>query len=176
MDMPSKTTENPESGDNLVNLLVAPDRAEVLKELSLHLSSITLNDHQLCDIELLATGAFSPLDGFLNRPDYEAVLDRMQLQDGTVWPLPICLSVSEKQGAQLEGGQSVAVRDPEGFLLAILHIEEIWPIEKDREALAGLKHQTSCTRASTSRCMWPHPSRSAKNATARECTPRPRQA
>jgi sulfate adenylyltransferase len=139
MDMPSKTTENPESDDNLVNLLVAPDRAEVLKELSLHLSSITLNDHQLCDIELLATGAFSPLDGFLNRPDYEAVLDRMQLQDGTVWPLPICLSVSEKQGAQLEGGQSVAVRDPEGFLLAILHIEEIWPIEKDREALAVFK-------------------------------------
>ena len=101
--------------DPLVDLIVDRERAAVLKDLALHLPGITLNDHQLCDIELLATGAFSPLNGFMIRADYEAVLDRMQLQDGTIWPLPICLSVSEKQRNQLEVGQSVAIRDPEGF-------------------------------------------------------------
>jgi sulfate adenylyltransferase len=119
---------------DLVNLIVAKDRAATLKELSTHLSSITLNDHQLCDIELLATGALSPLTGFMIRSDYESVLDRMQLQDGTPWPLPICLGVSENQGRKLESGQSVAIRDPEGFLLAVMHIDEIWPIDKEREA------------------------------------------
>jgi sulfate adenylyltransferase len=120
--------------NTLVQLQVDPQRVGVLKELSLHLPSITLNDHQLCDIELLATGAFSPLRGFMIRSDYESVLDRMQLQDGTPWPLPICLGISEKQQRTLEAGQSIAIRDPEGFLLAVMHIEEIWPIDKDREA------------------------------------------
>ncbi|MDA8138249.1 MAG: adenylyltransferase, partial [Desulfobacteraceae bacterium] len=122
--------------DALVNLLVDEKRAAQLKELCLHLASITLNDHQLCDIELLATGAFSPLRGFMTRPDYEAVLDRMQLQDGTPWPIPVCLSLSELRAKQLESGQSVVVRDPEGFPLAVMHIEEIWPVDKQKEALA----------------------------------------
>ena len=124
--------------NNLVQLIVDEQRVEVLKALSVHLPSITLNDHQLCDIELLATGAFSPLTGFMTRPDYEAVLDRMQLQDGTPWPIPICLGISEKQQRVLEAGQSLAIRDPEGFLLAVMHIEEIWPIDKEREAAASL--------------------------------------
>ena len=130
--------------NGLVSLLVNKDRAAVLKELSVHLSSITLNDHQLCDIELLATGVFSPLKGFMTRPDYEAVLDRMQLQDGTPWPIPICLGISKKQERLLEAGQSVAIRDPEGFLLAVMHIEEIWPIDKDREVNECLKTKDQC--------------------------------
>ena len=80
--------------DHLVDLLVEPERASVLKDLALHLPSITLNDHQLCDIELLATGAFSPLTGFMTRADYEPEAERVQVQDGTIWPLPICLGVS----------------------------------------------------------------------------------
>jgi sulfate adenylyltransferase len=125
-------------GKGLVQLLVDDQRAAKLKELSLHLTSITLNDHQLCDIELLANGAFSPLDGFMIRAEYEAVLDRMQLQDGTPWPIPICLGISEKLQRTLEAGQSVAVRDPEGFLLAVMHIEEIWAVDKARESEAVL--------------------------------------
>jgi sulfate adenylyltransferase len=121
-----------------VPLLVNPERAAILRDLTLHLDSITLNDHQLCDIELLATGAFSPLKGFMVRSDYESVLDRMQLQDGTVWPVPVCLGVSEKQGLQIDIGQSLAIRDPEGFLLAVLHVEDVWPIDKEKEALSIL--------------------------------------
>jgi sulfate adenylyltransferase len=126
---PAKTQDK-----ELSHLLVDQERALVLKDLAMHLSSITLDDHQLCDIELLATGAFSPLQGFMVRSDYESVLDRLQLQDGTVWPIPVCLGVSEKQGLQIDVGQSLAIRDPEGFLLAVMHVEDIWPVDKQREA------------------------------------------
>ncbi|MCP4683092.1 MAG: adenylyltransferase, partial [Desulfobacterales bacterium] len=119
---------------SLVNLLVDAKRASVLKEVALTLSDITLNDRQRCDLELLANGAFSPLKGFMTRTDYESVLDRMRLQNNVLWPIPICLDISETQGRTLEAGQSVALRDPEGFLLAIMHIEDIWPIDKDKEA------------------------------------------
>jgi sulfate adenylyltransferase len=129
MCLPIETGE-----DRLVSLMVDKERAATLKELSLHLPSITLTDHQLCVIELLATGALSPLTGFMARSDYESVLDRMQLQDGTCWPVPICLGISQKQGERLESGQSLAIRDPEGFLLAVMHLESIWPIGKAKEA------------------------------------------
>jgi sulfate adenylyltransferase len=100
----------------------------------MNLTDIALNDRQMCDLELLATGAFSPLRGFLCRSDYESVIDRMRLQDETLWPIPICLGVSESTAKAFEAGQSVALRDPEGFLLAVMHIEDIWPIDREREA------------------------------------------
>lgn len=121
-------------GGELVNLIVDEDRTAKLKDLSLHIPSLALNERQLCDLELIMNGAFSPLDGFLSRMDYEAVLDRMRLQNGTLWPMPICLDVPEMEASRLEAGQSVALRDPEGFMLAVMHIEDIWPIEKEREA------------------------------------------
>jgi len=67
-------------GFSLVDLLVDQERSVLLKDIALNLPDITLNDRQLCDFELLATGAFSPLDGFMTRSDYESVLDRMRLQ------------------------------------------------------------------------------------------------
>jgi sulfate adenylyltransferase len=121
-------------GGRLINLLVDVQRATLLKEISLNLPDITLNDRQMCDLELLATGAFSPLEGFMTRSDYESVLDRMRLQNDIVWPLPICLDIKDLQAHSLEAGQSVAIRDPEGYLLAVLHIEDIWPIDHQKEA------------------------------------------
>ena len=76
-------------GGQLVNLLVDPDKAEVLKTESQHYLSITLTQRQVCDLELLMNGAFSPLTGFMNQADYESVVDNMRLADGTVWPVPI---------------------------------------------------------------------------------------
>ncbi len=119
----------------LVNLVADEVRQKLLKDLSFSLPDLSLNARQMCDLELLATGVFSPLDRFMSRSDYESVLDRMRLQDGHLWPIPICLDISATQAAGLEVGQSVALRDPEGFLLAIMHIDEIWPIEKDKEVL-----------------------------------------
>ncbi len=121
-------------GNELINLLVDEDRQKILKKLSLNLASITLSERHLCDLELLMTGAFSPLEGFMTHPDYEAVLDRLRLHDGTIWPMPICLDVTTVEAGKLEAGQSVALRDGEGFMLAVMHIEEIWDIDKEREA------------------------------------------
>jgi sulfate adenylyltransferase len=118
----------------LVNLMVDQDRSTLLKKISRDLPDLALTARQMCDLELLATGAFSPLAGFMTRADYESVLDRMRLQDGTLWPIPICLGVSQSKAASLEAGQSLALRDPEGFLLAVMHLEDIWPIDHEKEA------------------------------------------
>ena len=131
-----KSKQNEPYAGKLVDLLVKEERRAVLQEIALSLPDIVLNDRQLCDLELLATGAFSPLEGFLNRADYESVLDRMRLQNDTLWPIPVCLDASETSVRNLEAGQSVCLRDPEGFLLAILHVEDIWPLEREKEAKA----------------------------------------
>jgi sulfate adenylyltransferase len=123
-------------GGKLIHLIVEEERKEILKDLSLHIDSIVLSERQLCDLELLMSGAFSPLKGFMTQTDYESVMDRMHLQDDTLWPIPLCLDVREVEASRLESGQSVALRDAEGFMLAVMHVEEIWPFEKEREAEA----------------------------------------
>ncbi len=121
-------------GDRLVNLLVNEERARILKEIALNIPDIALNDRQLCDLELLAIGGFSPLKGFMVRSDYESVLDRMRLQNNALWSVPVCLDVSESFAKTLEVGQSLALRDPEGFLLAVMHVEDVWPVDREKEA------------------------------------------
>lgn len=116
-------------------------RIDKLKKVALKLPDIVLNDRQLCDFELIATGVFSPLKGYMVSSDYESVLDRMRLQDGSLWPVPVCLDISEIDSRRLEPGQSVAVRDPEGFLLAVMHVQDIWPIDKKKEAAAVFQTQ-----------------------------------
>jgi len=130
----SESTSIEPHGGELVNLVVGEERSGVLKDVALNLPDIILNDKHLCDFELLATGAFSPLQGFMTRPDYESVLDRMRLQNDLVWPLPVCLDLPETVTRYLEVGQSVALRDPEGFLLAIMNIEDIWQADHKKEA------------------------------------------
>ncbi len=131
MDDNIQVTRN---SSELINLLVDDERALLLKEIALNLPEITLNERQMCDLELLATGGFSPLKGYMIRSDYESVLDRMRLQDETLWPIPICMDVDELKARSLEAGQSIALRDPEGYLLAIMHIEDLWPVEREKEA------------------------------------------
>ena len=130
MSIPNSTPH----GGKLINHLVDEKRATILKELAFNLPDITLNERQMCDLELLAIGAFSPLQGFMCRSDYESVLDRMRLQNDLLFPLPVCLDISNLKAKTLEAGQSVTLRDPEGFLLAVMHIEEMWPVERDNEA------------------------------------------
>ncbi len=124
----------PDEDGKLVNLLVDDERAKILKDIALKLPDIILNDRQLCDIELLATGAFSPLQGFMVQADYAAVLDRIRLQNNALWSLPICLDIPETTARRIEVGQSLALRDPEGFLLAILHTQDLWPVDREKEA------------------------------------------
>ncbi len=121
-------------GGELINLIVSAERATTLKKLSFSLPNITLSDHHLCDLELMTTGTFSPLEGFMVRTDYDSVIDRIRLKDDSLWPIPICLDVSGTIASTLEVGQSAALRDPEGFLLAVMHVEDIWKADKEREA------------------------------------------
>ena len=105
---PKSTKENP-AADNLVDLLVDDERAEKLKTIALNLPELLLNSRQLCDLELLATGVFSPLESFMKRTDYESVLDRMRLQNDVLWPVPISLDVPGTLAHNLEIGQSHVV-------------------------------------------------------------------
>ena len=96
--------------------------------------SVTLDEWELSDIELLAVGALSPLEGFLREPDYDAVLDRMRLVDGTLWPLPITLALTQWEADLWREGQEMALRDPAGELVAILHQPELYPYNREVEA------------------------------------------
>jgi sulfate adenylyltransferase len=121
-------------GGRLVDLRVDAERAALLKRVAMDLPDVVLNERHMCDFELLATGAFSPLTGFMTRAEYAPVCDRMRLTDGTLWPIPVCLDVSEARARRLEAGQSVALRDPEGFLLGVMHLSDIWPAAVEAEA------------------------------------------
>ncbi len=130
------TTHTPPHGGKLLDLRVGEERAALLKAAAAGMKDLRLNDRQLCDLEMLATGAFSPLAGFMVRSEYESVLEGTRLPGGLLWPLPVCLDVHADLARDLEAGQSLALRDPEGFLLAVLSVEEIWPLDREREALA----------------------------------------
>lgn len=118
------------------SLLVHFRRIESLRKEALSYPAIDLNRRQLCDLELLLNRAFYPLNGYLGREDYESVLNGMRLVDGTVWPIPICLDVNEEIAASLEAGKALALNDQEGFMLAVLTVEDIWKPDKKREAAA----------------------------------------
>jgi len=122
-------------GGALTGLLVGERRAEELKAASRGWPSWTLTARQLCDLELLLNGGFSPLRGFLGRSDYESVCERMRLADGTLWPIPVCLDVGEETAAQLSPGSRLALRDPEGVMLAVLEVGEVWKPDLRAEAL-----------------------------------------
>lgn len=123
-------------GGTLVNLQVSAERAAELKAASRDWPSWDLAPRQLCDLELLANGGFSPLTGFLVRADYESVRDRMRLATGALWTMPIMLDASEEFARGLKPGQAVALRDAEGVMLAALHVEEIWQPDRKAEAQA----------------------------------------
>ena len=113
-------------GGVLVNLLAAPERAGQLKAASRDWASWNLDARQLCDLELLMNGGFSPLQGFLTKADYECVCGKMRLADGTLWPIPIVLDVPEELAKELSPGDRLALRDQEGVMLAALNVEDLW--------------------------------------------------
>jgi sulfate adenylyltransferase len=121
-------------GGTLVDLLVDDATATELQDASRDWESWDLTDRQMCDLELLVNGAFSPLTGFMNRAEYETVRDDMRLADGTLWPMPITLDVSEEFADSVDSGDVIALRDPEGVMLAALHVEDIWLPDKTAEA------------------------------------------
>ena len=115
-------------------LYVSYDSAQKLKLEAAELVSWDLTPRQICDLELLMNGGFNPLKGFLGQEDYDSVVETMRLADGTLWPMPITLDISEDFAAKVETGQDIALRDQEGVILAILSISDKWVPNKAREA------------------------------------------
>ena len=115
-------------------LYVSHDSAQKLKHTAAGLISWNLTPRQVCDLELLMNGGFAPLKGFLSQADYDGVVENMRLADGTLWPMPITLDVSEEFAAKVEPGQDIALRDAEGVILAIMSLGDKWVPNKPREA------------------------------------------
>ncbi len=115
-------------------LFVSHESAEKLKFEAAEMPSWDLTPRQMCDLELLMNGGFNPLKGFLGEADYNSVVEGMRLEDGSLWPMPITLDVSEDFASKIEPGQDIALRDVEGVILAILSISDKWVPNKAREA------------------------------------------
>jgi sulfate adenylyltransferase len=121
-------------GGALVDLLVDDARAQELRKRSRDWPSWDLTPRQTCDLELLSNGGFSPLAGFLGRDDHERVCREMRLADDTLWPIPITLDVTEDVARGLQPGDPLALRDPEGVMLAVLTVEDVWEPDHETEA------------------------------------------
>ena len=125
----------PAHGGELVQLIVSAERSAELKSHSREWPSWDLSARQLCDLELLLSGGFSPLRGFMTRADYDGVCNNMRLASGVLWPMPITLDVTEEFAKKLQPGSSkIALRDPEGVMLAVLNVEEVWQPDRKAEA------------------------------------------
>ncbi len=118
----------------LINLLLDDAGSEHIKNESEFYPAVTLNLRQQCDLELLVTGALSPLTGFMNQHEYESVVENTSLLDGTVWPLPYYLDLSEQQATKINVGDKLALHDIEGFMSAVITVESKWQPDKNKEA------------------------------------------
>ena len=103
--------------------------------------SWVLRDRQICDLEMILNGGFSPLNGFLNKENYENVLIDMRLSDGSVWPMPITLDVNSKFSKSISIGENITLKDKEGFSIAVLEVENKWEpdLYKEAELIFGTK-------------------------------------
>ena len=93
------------------------------------LEQLALTSRELSDLDMLASGSLSPLEGFMGREDYEKVIEEMRLSNGLAWALPVCLAVDDAPG-----GDRVALADGEGRVLALLEVDDVYQYDKEREA------------------------------------------
>ena len=123
-------------GGVLQELYLGESAAEAEKLAARDYPSWALSQRQLCDLELILNGAFSPLTGFLTGAEYDRVLDDLRLPSGLLWPIPITLDVDQGFAETLGDGTALALRDPEGVIIATLEVTDIWAPDKGREAAA----------------------------------------
>ncbi|HEV7374779.1 MAG TPA: sulfate adenylyltransferase, partial [Pyrinomonadaceae bacterium] len=118
----------------LVNLMTPDEEREELKRNAANLPQLQLSERAVCDLELLATGGFSPLETFFLRDDYEHVIEEMRLNDGTLFPIPLTLTIGKDFPVKLNS--EVALRDSYNNLLALMRVDEIFTWDRVREARA----------------------------------------
>ncbi|HEX5313845.1 MAG TPA: bifunctional sulfate adenylyltransferase/adenylylsulfate kinase [Gammaproteobacteria bacterium] len=130
----NRTSEQKAAPERVRELYVPRENCEARKAESAALREWTLTHRQICDLELLMSGGFAPLDGFLGRGDYDGVVAEMRLASGALWPMPITLDVTREFADSLAPGEQIALRDPEGVALAILTAGDVWEPNKEQEA------------------------------------------
>jgi len=123
-------------GGKLCNLVLSEDDAENLKLQAADYPSVTLTQQQVCDLELLMNGAYSPLTGYMCEDEYDSVVEKMRLPSGLVWPMPVTFDVTkdfiDKHNISLSS--KISLQDGEGFMLAVLSVQSVWTPDKQREA------------------------------------------
>ncbi len=119
-------------GGMLVNLLIPEEEREEVRLHAASLPRVQLTARNVCDLELLATGGFSPLNRFMNRADYNRVLEELRLTSGMLFPLPVTLTVKKDAGVKLDG--ELALADQHNNVLAVMRVEEIFEWDPEREA------------------------------------------
>lgn len=124
-------------GGELIDLVVSAEALDELKARAGRLPSVQISERAVCDLELLATGAFSPLDRFMGRQNYQRVLDEMRLADGHIFPIPVTLPVDP--GAPIHLDRDVALRNAKNELLAVMTVEEIfeWDLTEVAQKVLG---------------------------------------
>jgi sulfate adenylyltransferase len=130
-----KTTLITPYGGHLVDLMVPDVERAELRDYANTLTAIRISERAVCDLELLATGGFSPLDRFMSQADHQSVLDEMRLTSGYLFPIPVPLPVDEDDFALIKIGQDIALRSPANELLAIMNVEEIYEWDLNEVAL-----------------------------------------
>ena len=118
----------------LAGVFIDPTQRESALQEAQRLPQIVLSPLSISDVELLGNGAYTPLTGFLNKADYESVVDTMHTTNGTVWSIPITLPVDREFANSIKDGQRVALTEPDGHTLAIVTVEEKFDYDKKREA------------------------------------------
>jgi sulfate adenylyltransferase len=126
----------PHGGNELVDLRVPEGDRPRLRNYAEKLPAVTLNGRDLADLEMLATGAFSPLTGYMAEADYVRSRDDMRLASGVPWPIPITLGIEEAAASELTGGQDIALTSEDGNRLGLLKVAEIYQVDRKREAEA----------------------------------------
>lgn len=124
----------PPHGGTLVDLVVTGDEAKALLDQAERLQHVPLNSRTLSDVELLAVGGYSPLEGFMTQSDYRSVVEDMHLADGLPWSMPVTLAVDDQQAQGINEGDDIALTDEAGTVLADMHVREKFGYDKQVEA------------------------------------------
>lgn len=133
------TTIQPHGGELIHRVIIGEERERLLEQAK-SLPSIRINTWTISDLDLIGVGAFSPLKGFMNEADYLSVVDQMRLADGTVWSIPITLSIDAAQAGQLKIGQKAAlVGDQDGLVYGTIDVNSIYTVDQSYEALKVFK-------------------------------------
>ena len=123
----------PPHGGKLVDRMASAADVQKLKDAAGSMPSITMSAKQVCDLEMIAIGAFSPLEGFVGPEDFASICTDMRLSDGTPWPIPITLAVDEATKGNLSEGGQAALHHPDGTLMAVIDVTSIYAHDKKLE-------------------------------------------